>query len=301
MTELQELHKSITQEIIQEREQEIKQSISTRQEMAKQYETDEKAQTKALSEAGIDISRLMELDRQSSEAAEKRVASMVEEMNRQSEKSKPAAKNLDVSASLVPNDAYVLTPSWMASFSDHDEKMELARSSAMAPQDVVTGGGCQDYWNWAKGAGWGCTGGVGENQQWAEWGFWFRPPTSKHYSIQPHFQFRGYYIVQADDKWHNCKYARVVVSAWTNVHQYNWKGWNHVNVLDVGNDNINVNNRFDTDRHTYNSYLLGGGDWAYIRCTIGLYVYAKGSGSHARNDFSTGTANTLCVPHVHVW
>ena len=61
-----------------------------------------------------------------------------------------------------------------------------------------------------------------------------------------------------------------------------------------------MNKREDIDRFTYNSYLLGGGDWTYIRCTIGLWAYARGGGSYAKNDFSTGSANYLCVPYVYI-
>ena len=31
-----------------------------------------------------------------------------------------------------------------------------------------------------------------------------------------------------------------------------------------------------------------------------LHAYARGGGSYAKNDFSTGSANYLCVPHVYV-
>ena len=102
-------------------------------------------------------------------------------------------------------------------------------------QTLLSGGTCKNYYNWAKGAGSGIAGtGEGKIQSWIDFGFWFKPPTSRFYSVRPLFRFRGYIIVSADDSWYNSKYARVTGSAWTNVHQYNWKGWNHVNVYNAG-------------------------------------------------------------------
>jgi hypothetical protein len=120
-------------------------------------------------------------------------------------------------------------------------------------------------------------------------------------TIVPHNLFRGYYIVRSDDGFWTSKYARVVVDIWTNVWQYNWKGWTQNRVLDVGADNIDVNNRFDTERHTSNSDLLGHGDWAYVRNYVSLYVYARGDGSYAELNFAVGNANYLSCQHVHIY
>jgi len=141
---------------------------------------------------------------------------------------------------------------------------------------------------------------VGKIQSWVEFGFWFRPSVSRFYSLRPLFRFRSDLIVRANDGIFPSKLALVTGSAWTNLHQYTWKGWNSTNVNDIGGSNVNVNTRQDLDRYTYNSYLLAGVDWAFIRCVIGLWAYARGSGSYAKNDFATGNANLLCVPHVYV-
>jgi len=299
---MQELQDQITGEIIASRTEEVDQmrtaSRAANEAAASRADAEQASVAKAL---GMDARQFAARIQERTDAGNKQYQATEAYMNEQSQTPHAAADQLDAEVSIIPAEAKFLTPVWAAGFSNQDNQLKLTRAAALAPRDLLTGGGCQDYWNYATGGGWGCLGsGVGEIQSWVEFGFWFYPPANRFYSVQPLFRFRGYYIVQADDGFWDCKSARTVVSAWTNVYQYNWKGWNHVNVLDVSDDNINVNNRFDTDRYTYNTYLLGGGDWAWIRCTIGLYARAQGGGSNAKNDFSTGDANFLCVPWCYV-
>ncbi len=301
MTELFKLQEKITSQITEERNKEMAESIAAKRAEVAAAEKQYQNERKTLESLGLNISNLDALDLDLCAEADKELEEVKSQMEAYSQGPSPVTTELDVDGSFLPEGAYMLRPSWTALFSDDDVQDKLTGGSEIESQAIVSGGGCKNYRNWARGGGWGCTGGVGSNQLWAEWGFWFKPRTSRFYSVRPHFQFRGYYIVRANDKWYNCKKAQVRISAWTNVHQYNWKGWNHVNVLDVRDDNINVNRRFDTDRNTYSSYLLGAGDWAYIRCVIGLYVRAQGSGSYAENNFYTGHANKICVPYVHIF
>lgn len=300
MTHLSELHAEMIREISEERSREMAELIAEKRGAAKAAQEREKAALKQIQGAGIDMAKLASAEAAISAEAEKEVEEIEARLNQQSQESAYSAE-IDPAASFVPSDAAMLTPSWVGAFSDDAPDDKLTAASQVASQSLLSGGGCKDYYNWAKGGGSGNFGtGVGKIQSWIDFGFWFRPPQSRFYSVRPLFRYRGYYIVRADDGFFTSKYARTVVSAWTNVHQYNWKGWNSVKVLDVGDDNINVNRRFDADRYTYNSYLLGAGDWVYIRCTIGLYAYARGSGSYTKNDFATGNANYLCVPYCYV-
>lgn len=300
--DLKQLHEQLTNEIAQERQQQMAQSIADRRATAKKAESRANRHMKAMESAGLDVANLQALDRELAAEAETELMDVEARMDDHSQAVDRSDVTLDVGTSLIPDGAQLLTPSWSAVFSDLDAQDEKVEAAGVSAQTVLSGGGCKNYWNWAKGSGSGIAGsGVGKIQTWVEFGFWFKPPANRFYSIRPLFRFRGYVIVRADDAWYDSKYARVIGSAWTNVHQYNWKGWNHVDVYDVGDDNINVNTRKDIDRYTYNSYLLGGEDWAFIRCTIGLYAYARGGGSYAKNDFSTGNANFVCVPHVYVY
>lgn len=306
--QLSERQEALVKEIVEQRQSEVQAAVERKRLHANLADKRLQQARKAMRASGLDLAALEELDESMSEQMRQETKEIEAEMNAGSERIAARDTAVDASRFLDVKDLRVLQPAWTAVFSDDDEEDEKTGALALRRQALAThgvtlsGGGCQDYYNWASGAGSGLFGtGVGQIQSWVYFGFWFRPPTSRFYSIIPQFRFRGYYIVRADDGFFTSKYARVVVSAWTNVHQYNWKGWNHVNVLDVGGDNINVNQRFDDDRYPYNSYLLGGGDWAWISCVVGLYAYARGGGSYAKNDFATGNANYLCVPNVYVY
>ena len=298
--QLCELQEFMANKIIDERRTEAAQSIAQKQTEAAIAEKTFSEDIMAMEAAGIKFSTLEALDAKAAAQADIEFQDIETRMTALSEE-QPVFEGLDVDKTFLPENAVILTPSWVASFSDDDAQDKLTAASVITPQATLSGGACKNKWVSATGGGSGIAGtGVGRIQAWVDFGFWFRPAVNRFYSIRPLFRLRGYYIVKANDKWYNSKFARVTVSTWVNVHQYNWKGWNNVDILNVGDDNININRRFDDDRYMYTSYLLGGGDWAYIRCTIGLYAYARGSGSHAKLDFSTGSANHLCVPHCYV-
>lgn len=300
--DLQERHERITREITEERQREMAQSIAAKRSDAKRAESRASRESKALASLGLDVANLEALDRELAAESDSELLEVEAQMDSLSQARQQETLSPDVEMSFLPEGAQLLTPSWVAAFSDDDVQDDKTSAAIIDAQTLLSGGSCKNYYNWAKGAGSGIAGsGEGKIQSWIDFGFWFRPEVSRFYSVRPLFRFRGYVIVRADDSWYNSKFARVTGSAWTNVHQYNWKGWNHVDVYNVGGGNININQRKDIDRYTYNSYLLGGGDWAYIRCTVGLWAYARGGGSYAKNDFSTGNANYLCVPHVYVF
>ena len=82
-------------------------------------------------------------------------------------------------------------------------------------------------------------------------------------------------------------------------YQYNYKGTSSTNVFDMGNDNINVNDRIDGWRTMYYPDLLGA-DRAYLRISSSYHVYARGGGSAAMLNFSDGNANYMGVPWVYI-
>ena len=299
--ELDVLLDTITSEIAAERQREMAEAIAANRAEAKRAEARLAREAKLLAEMGIDLTNLAAFDREASSEAATELLEMEARLDGQSHVVPAARVSPDVDMGLLPEGARVLTPAWSAAFSDHDLQAANTQATELAPQTLVSGGACKTFFNWAKGAGSGLAGtGVGKIQSWVEFGFWFKPSVSRFYSVRPLFRFRGYVIVRADDGVFTSKFARVTGSAWTNVHQYTWKGWNNTTVYDIGGANIRIERRQDLDRYTYNSYLLGGGDWAFIRCVIGLWAYARGSGSYAKNDFATGNANYVCVPHVYV-
>ncbi|MFJ2620805.1 hypothetical protein [Glutamicibacter sp. NPDC087344] len=153
---------------------------------------------------------------------------------------------------------------------------------------------------WASGAGSGLFGtGAGSFTLYMDWWFTFRAPENRNYAQTIYVPFNGFYIVRADDGWFDSKEAKVNISMTARGYQYNYKPAGSVNVLSTGNDNINVNDRFDGWRTMYYSDLLGA-DQAYLLLSVALNVYARGGGSHAQLNFSDGNANYLGVPMVYV-
>lgn len=292
---LMDQHDKLIREIQAERALEFSQAAAQRQMLTARGEASEARTREAMKAVGLDFSKLEALDREHEAAREQQVQTLRGQLQVGPQ---GLAGSLDPASAVAPPGSAILRPSWSQTFSDGSA---LAESMDVEAEAVIPGGGFKKAWNWAKGAGSGIAGtGVGSNQTWVEFGAWYHATENRFYSVVPHFQFRGFYIVQADDAWYNSKEARIVVSCWTNVYQYgNWKGWNHVDVLNVGNDNIDVNQRFDADRYPYSSYLLGA-DWAFVRCTVGLSVYARGGGSYALNDYNAGSANYLGVPEIFI-
>lgn len=299
--ELDVLQEKIISQITAERQREMAESIAANRADAQRADARMAREAKLLADMGIDLANLEALDREMSGEAASELLETEARLDGQSQLLPTTGLSPNIELGFLPEGAQVLMPAWTAAYSDQDLQAANTQATDLAAQTFIGGGACKNYSNWAKGGGSGLAGtGVGKIQSWVEFGFWFKPNVSRFYSVRPLFRLRGYVIVKADDGFFTSKFARVTGSAWTNVHQYNWKGWNHVDLYNVGDDNINVNRRQDIDRTTYNSYLLGGGDWAFIRCVIGLYAYARGGGSYAKNDFSTGNANFLCVPHAYV-
>lgn len=153
----------------------------------------------------------------------------------------------------------------------------------------------------ASGSGSGIAGtGAGSFTAYIDWWFVFRPDTNRFYAFNCYVPYHGFYIVRADDAWYNSKEAKARIDLNTVAYQYNYKPGANTNVLDIRNDNINVNDRFDGWRYAYYSTLLGGGDNAYLRITSSYHVYARGGGSYSELNFSEGSANYMGKPIVYV-
>jgi hypothetical protein len=296
-----EAHQRITSEITESREKEMREFVAQKQEQQKAAEGHRKKALEDRRKAGIDVDKL-EASHAEFEKARKQELDTIRKQYAGKEDEPKVLRPDDqrraaFEVALSPEGAAQLPPAWAAVFStkDAEDKLSGGTGTDVFNYNII------DAWAWASGGGNGWFGsGAGSYQVWVEWGYWFIPPTSRFYGITTHDQFRGYYIVRSFDDWWISAYSRAVVSMWTDVWQYNWKGLSGVNVLDIGADNIDVNQRFDTDRAFYSSALLGGGDWAYIRSVVGLYVYARAGGSYSELNFATGSANYLAAPYVSI-
>ena len=239
-TELHELNQQLIQQIKAAEQEEM--AISQGEMHAQGLEAQNHCgcDNDSLMLAGLNTKGLLELEQKLAEKSQAEFNAMDARMSEDSAMPNIVAP-LEVETGFLPDGAQLLTPSWSRAFSDKLENNDMALSNEIGTQAIVAGGNCKNVWNWAKGGGWGCTGGVEQNTQTVYWTFWFKPKVSRFYSIKPRFQFNGYYITKADDKWYNCKNTRLRISARTQAYQYNWKGLSSVDMVNINSGNINLN------------------------------------------------------------
>jgi hypothetical protein len=152
----------------------------------------------------------------------------------------------------------------------------------------------------ATGGGSGLFGtGAGSFTVYMDWWFTFRPTENRNYAHTISVPFHGFYILTSDDGFWDSKEAHARIDMSAVGYQYNYKATGSTNVFDIDSQNINVNDRFDGWRTMYYSDLLGA-DQAYIRVTASFYVYARGGGSTAQLNFSSGAANYIGIPSVYI-
>lgn len=302
MQDINELHKQIVGEITEERNKEVAAFLTAKRETNAAAQKKQAQAMEQFKATGVNVAKYEAFHQALAADNATQLKQIKDKYAAEPSASKiispEQSREIALNAAMAPEGVRILPPSYAAIFStkDAEDKLSGGTGTDVPNYSVI------DAWDWASGAGNGWFGsGAGSYQVWVEFGFWYLPPTDRYYSIVPHNLFRGFYIVRADDGFWDSKEARVVIDIWTNVYQYNWKGWTQNRVLDVDGDNINVNNRFDTERHTYNSALLGHGDWAYVRNYVSLYVYARGGGSYAELNFAVGNANYLSCPHCHIY
>jgi hypothetical protein len=301
-TDVEELHKRIVSEINETRNKEMKEFVARKRERSQAAEPRVKRELERQKAAGVDVEKLQASHRELAAETQKELDGIKKQYAAKEEERKIIApedfRARAIDSAIAPTEVRTLPPSYAAVFStkDPDDKLSGGTGTDVFNYNII------DLWDWASGAGNGWFGsGAGEYQAWAEWGYWYWVPTTKFYGITSHNTFRGFYIARSFDDWWISGYSRAVASIWVDVWQYNWKGLSNVNVLDIGADNIDVNQRFDTDRHHYYTALLAGGDWAYVRNVVGLYVYARAGGSYSELNFAVGAANYLSAPHVHIY
>lgn len=292
--EIEAEFRKLLKEVAAEEQQELKSMTEGGELGLKMSEDLEAEYTNQLRQSGLNVEQLELQERKDAEATEKWLAEVTpalvmgggEQQLVMQQLTEEREASLD--QSLMGEDVEILSPV-AVTVSDSDT----------LTMDWVGSTTCQKKYVWARGGGWGCTGGRASIGRSVDWWYAFRPRTTKFYAIQPRVTYNGFYIVKANDKWYNCKYAKATIDIKVNVHQYNWKGESKWNVLNVADGNISVNRRFDTTRRVNYSALLGRNDLVWVRVRTSLYAYAKGSGSYAELNFNAGS-NRMCGPPLYV-
>jgi hypothetical protein len=160
--------------------------------------------------------------------------------------------------------------------------------------------GAFDLGDQASGGGSGIFGtGAASFTTYLDWWFYFRPESTHFFGHNIYVPFNGFYIIYADDGFWDSKEAAARIDLSAQGYQYGYKPQASNSLFNVDSQNINVNDRFDGWRTMYYGDLLAGGDIAYLRVSASFYVYARGGGSHAEWDFSSGAANYIGMPWVY--
>jgi len=294
LEQLKELREMTKAEI----EQEFEKENALRASANKREKEKEKTSRMEMLEAGIKVEALERRDEEENEVARKRIErvrkELIETQLRPEDYEFPGLEETlladadAIDMPLVGRELYASAPEFLAGI-DGD-----VQPTSAVPYNPHTA----NPWCWARGGGWWSSASI---SIYSTFWFYFYPAANRYYSVLPQVRYRGFYILRADDKWWNSKYARVVTDVRVRAYQYNWKPETVYPVLNHGDDNISVNPRFDADRTFYYSFLAGAGDLAWIRVNVRIYAYARGSGSYAEMNFADGVANWLQVPTCHTY
>jgi hypothetical protein len=148
-----------------------------------------------------------------------------------------------------------------------------------------------------------------DHTAWASFTFDFQAPVTSNYQFTALMWAAGSYIVTADDRWWNSKYASAKLShtvgatgpAGVSTFSFDMDpGTQFQTLLDVADDNINVSNSINDGsvlvyQTNGQSGIIPQGD--FLTVTFGLFIecVAKGDGSYSEFDFS-GTNQGIGCP-----
>ena len=287
---------SLLEELVADRRQEVEALQKAEAERLKDLEDRGKQQLKSLQDSlGAEIASTLKTLAKSHTAAEKDTETRVEQIRARfssvelpiaAPKEHPGFVFSDLAA---PHTSGWITP-YYATFHGSDGSVYWQGYNP----------GNFDLDVWATGAGSGLFGtGAGSFTAYIDWWFNFRPDATKFYAHNIYVPFYGFYILIANDGFWDSKEARARIDLSTRGYQYGYKPQASNNLFNNGGDNINVNDRFDGWRTMYYGALLAGGDQAYLLVSSSFHVYARGGGSHAEFNFSSGSANYIGVPWVY--
>lgn len=153
----------------------------------------------------------------------------------------------------------------------------------------------------ATGHGWGCgPAGLALHPFYTMGGWYYSwiPPKTGTYSILAGQEFHGFYILQANKGFFNCKRASVLAYAEFELHQYFDRGSRKRTVIDKEGQNISETGFLDGSLVWSFSEYLRGGDQVLIYVFFNVLAEADGSGSYAEINFMAGNANYVNAPVV---
>jgi hypothetical protein len=125
--------------------------------------------------------------------------------------------------------------------------------------------------------------------------FAFIPDTTAMWHFLALFNFHGFYFLQANKSFWNCKYSRATVDADLNVYQYFWNGDKKFPLLDVESENgVKFGSYEEPLQFDYQVALKADPQYyAFAKVRITINADAYGAGSFSEINFAEGAANFI--------
>lgn len=135
------------------------------------------------------------------------------------------------------------------------------------------------------------------------WCFFYAPAQTRIYHLTPHVFFRGTFIVRAFDEWWNSKYASVYAGL---VQAHVWQSddmpFNYTgsNLFGYGDDNIDMNGRFDADVAETFDLPMEANKFAIITVYASFGLIVRGEDSYAEMNFGGSPYNYIACPFMNI-
>lgn len=152
---------------------------------------------------------------------------------------------------------------------------------------------------------------TGDGSGWGLWqtypvflvSFWFHllPTRTAMWTLQALTQYRGFYVVRADDEAWTSKQAWVKIRTQISVVQHAWSYGDWVTFCEHGDDNIDETGFIDELSQLQLQVPLQSGDLAVVYVDAWLETEAQGDGSHAELNFKDGAANYIQPLALLAW
>jgi len=124
--------------------------------------------------------------------------------------------------------------------------------------------------------------------------FGFIPAETATYDMTAVIAFHGFYALNCDDSWWNCREASVKLTVQMNVHQYVDMGWKDFPALiDKAESNTNEVDNYDKTNFFDSTLGLRAGDPVVVTVKGVVEASAHGGGAYAELNFADGTANYI--------
>jgi len=279
------------------------QALKVENQQANQWrQDDEKKMNDILRDSGIDLKRLINLEKDNTYRVKKDIEKVRPQLiERQSGKIANFKKNSLHSTITSQMGAALVSPYAIIGLVP-DEKFDEDVSNEIIHSIIFDHSQINESCHY-EGYGSGISGIVGPTYKSKKilLHYHFVPNQTKLWHFHSIIDFHGFYILYANDYWFNSKEAGVEIIVNMDVFQYFWHGKLKIVDLLEGGDNINCRRFYDRHRQYLYPVHLKAGDSTWICIEIILVTGARGDGSYAEINFKNGNAHYIQPCAVFVY